>query len=83
MSGQKNVHGGVGYGGGDFTVRHGLVIFAAKDGRLYRRPLGAGFPEAITPAFGSVAAPQLSPDNRWVMFVHHYEGQDVLSLVDS
>ena len=83
LSGQKNVRGGVGYGGGDFTVRHGLVIFAAKDGRLYRRPLGPGFPEPITPAFGSVAAPQLSPGNKWVIFVHHYEGQDVLSLVDS
>jgi len=83
LSGQMNVRGGVGYGGGDFTVRHGLVIFAAKDGRLYRRPLGAGFPEPITPAYGSVAAPQLSPDNRWVIFVHHYEGKDVLSVVDS
>jgi dipeptidyl aminopeptidase/acylaminoacyl peptidase len=83
VSGQKNVRGGVGYGGGDFTVRHGLVIFAAKDGRLYRRPLGHGFPEPITPAFGSLAAPQLSPDNRWVVFVHSYEGRDVLALVDS
>jgi len=83
VSGEKNVRGGVGYGGGDFAVRHGLVIFAAKDGRLYRRPLGKGFPEAITPAFGSLAAPQLSPDNRWVVFVHSYEGRDVLALVDS
>jgi dipeptidyl aminopeptidase/acylaminoacyl peptidase len=83
VSGEKNVRGGVGYGGGDFTVRHGLVIFATKDGRLYRRPLGKGFPEAITPAFGSLAAPQLSPDNRWVVFVHSYEGRDVLALVDS
>jgi len=83
VSGEKNVRGGVGYGGGDFAVRHGLVIFAAKDGRLYRRPLGKGFPEAITPEFGSLAAPQLSPDNRWVVFVHSYEGRDVLALVDS
>ncbi len=83
LSGEHNVKGGVGYGGGDFTVRHGLVIFAAKDGRLYRRPLGAGFPQAITPAFGRVAAPALSPGGKWVLFVHTYEGHDVLGLVDS
>jgi dipeptidyl aminopeptidase/acylaminoacyl peptidase len=50
---------------------------------LYRRSLGAGFPKAITPSFGSVAAPQLSPENRWVAFVHTYEGKDVLGLVDA
>jgi dipeptidyl aminopeptidase/acylaminoacyl peptidase len=83
LSGELNVRGGVGYGGGDFTLRAGLVIFAEKDGRLYRRTLGPGFPEPITPAFGSTAAPQLSPDNRWVAFVHTYEGSDVLAVVDA
>jgi len=83
LSGELNVRGGVGYGGGDFTLQHGLVIFAAKDGRLYRRPLGHAFPQAITPAYGSTAAPQLSPDNQWVAFVHTYEGHDVIGLVDS
>lgn len=83
LSGDLNVRGGVGYGGGDFTVRNGLVVFAAADGRLYRRNLGAGFAQAITPAFGSLASPQISPDNRWVAFVHTYEATDVLALVDS
>ncbi|MEA3327128.1 MAG: S9 family peptidase [Chloroflexota bacterium] len=83
LSGEISVKGGIGYGGGDYTVQHGLAIFAGKEGRLYRRLLGAGFPEAITPAFGGVAAPTLSPDNQWVAFVHTYEGRDVLGLVDS
>ena len=83
LSGEISVKGGIGYGGGDYTVGHGLVIFAGKDGRLYRRPLGAGFPEAITPAFGAVASPKLSPDNALVAFVHTYEGRDVIDLVDS
>ena len=83
LSGALNVRGGVGYGGGDFTIRDGLVVFAASDGRLYRRSLGVGFPEPITPAFGSAAAPQLSPGNRWVAFIHTYEGADVLAVVDT
>jgi len=83
LSGELDVRGGVGYGGGDFTLRDGMVVMAAKDGRLYRRKLGKGFPEPITPEFGSAAGPQLSGDNRWVAFVHTYEGSDVLALVDS
>jgi dipeptidyl aminopeptidase/acylaminoacyl peptidase len=82
LSDEHNVRGGVGYGGGDFTVHEGMVVFAAKDGRLYSRSLGAGFPTAITPEFGSAAAPQISPDQRWIAFIHTYEGQDVLALVD-
>ncbi len=83
LSGDLNVRGGVGYGGGDFTLHNGLVIFAAIDGRLYRRRLGSGFPQAITPSFGSVAAPAISPDGEWVAFVHNYEGKDVIGLVDA
>jgi hypothetical protein len=41
---EENVRGTVGYGGGDFCVSAGVVYFAAKDGRLYRR----GFPSAFT-----------------------------------
>ncbi len=83
ISGDCNVSGGVGYGGGDFTVREGVAIFAAKNGRLYRRDLGYGQPRPITPAFGSLASPAISPCGKWVMFVHTYQGQDVIALVDA
>ncbi len=82
ISGELNVRGGVGYGGGDFTVSNGLVVFAAGDGRLYRRVLGYGFPQAISPAYGSLSAPQISADGHWVVFIHTYEGEDVLAVVD-
>lgn len=83
ISGDKNVHGGVGYGGGGFTLQAGVVIFSEKDGRLYRCSLGYGSPIPITPAYGNTAAPQISPDNHWVIFVHTYEDSDVLALVDA
>ncbi len=83
LSEGKNVAGGVGYGGGDFTVQHGTVIFFTRDGRLYNVPLSAGFSKSITPEFGGVASPELSPGNEWVVFVHTYEGRDVLGLVDA
>ena len=83
LTGTLNPAGGVGYGGGEFVSGSDKVIFADRDGRLYSRSFGTGSPKPITPAFGSVASPSLSPDGKWVAFVHTYEGQDVLGLVDA
>lgn len=78
-----SVRARVGYGGGDFTVGRGYVYFAeAASGRLYRQGLASGTAYPITPAFGSAAAPTLSLDGRWLTYIHTYEGQDALALVD-
>ena len=77
-----NVAGRVGYGGGGFTVRGGKVVFAAE-GRLYSQSLAGGRARAITPKFGSYAAPAISADGRWVACVHSYEGVDGIVLVDA
>lgn len=82
ISGGLKIGGGVGYGGGDFTVRNGCAVFASK-GRLYRTELEGGLPHPITPGFGDCASPAISPDGRQVLFVHTYEGADCLALIDS
>lgn len=74
--------GRVGYGGGEFTVQNGIVYFVDK-GRLYRLPLSGGIPQAITPKFGGAASPKVSPDGKWLIFVHNYEHRDVLAIVDT
>lgn len=76
------VRGRVGYGGGEFTVANGHVYFAANQGRLYKVPVSGGQPKPITPAFGAAASPSVSPDGRWVAFVHTYEGIDGIGIVD-
>lgn len=73
----------VGYGGGDFTVAGGYVYFVGPGGRLFRQVLAGGLARPITPAFGQAAAPRVSPDGRWVVFVHHYEDVDGLAIVDA
>jgi dipeptidyl aminopeptidase/acylaminoacyl peptidase len=84
FSDELSVRARVGYGGGDFCVGDGILVYAeASSGRLYRQPLEHGPAQAITPGFGSYGAPALSPGGRWVLFVHTYEGQDSLGLVDS
>lgn len=84
LTDRPSVRARVGYGGGDFTVAGGCTYFAAE-GRLWRKPLDAGGAVPIIPAFGEPAAPAVSPDGRWVAFVHWlpYEGQDVLACADA
>ncbi|GBD08583.1 Dipeptidyl aminopeptidase BIII [Candidatus Thermoflexus japonica] len=73
----------IGYGGGDFSTGRDIVIYAGEDGRLYRLPLHTGLPQPITPPFGNAASPTLSPDGRWVLFVHSDGTTDALALVDA
>jgi dipeptidyl aminopeptidase/acylaminoacyl peptidase len=78
-----SVRARMGYGGGDFTAGGGHVYFVAGDGRLYRQPLAAGPARPITPAFGHCSSPQLSPDGRWVLYLHSYEDVDCVAVVDA
>jgi len=81
LSGEFNPSGAVGYGGGDFFAGNDGVIFCDRNGRLYSKPYSSGLPKAITPEFGGCASPVLSPDERFVVFVHSYEGRDLLASV--
>ena len=77
-----NVRAGVGYGGGEFTVANGFAFFSAN-GRLYRMALTGGTAKALTPQFGAVSSPAVSPHGEWVAYVYSYEGRDGLALVDT
>lgn len=74
----------VGYGGGDFTLAQGNAYFVGQaDQRIYRQPIRGGRAKAITPAFGAASTPVVSPDGRWVTYVHTYEDLDCIAVVDS
>jgi len=78
-----SVRARVGYGGGEFTAANGRLYFAEASGRLFVQELSGGAPRPLTPAFGSPASPVVSPDTRWVAYVHSYEGTDCLAAVDA
>jgi len=80
LSGDLSVRGRVGYGGGEVATHGDTVIYSA-DGRLYRQAVGEFKGRAITPAYGAAASPSVSPDGRWVAFVHSAERRDTLAIV--
>jgi dipeptidyl aminopeptidase/acylaminoacyl peptidase len=84
LTDEHPVRAQVGYGGGDFSVAQGAVIFAERSsGRLFRRGLGFDRPRPITPANGYAASPILSPDGNWVAYVWSDGKTDLIALVDS
>jgi len=84
LTSDLSVRAEVGYGGGDFTVHGGQVYFVVhKDGRLFRQPLAGGLARPVTPRFGQAASPCVSPDDRWLVYVHHDGKDDRLAVVDS
>ena len=82
ISGGLKISAGVGYGGGDFTIRNGFAVFASQK-RLYRVAVSAGLPQPISPQFGDCASPLISPDGSQVLFIHTYEGADCLALAQT
>ena len=84
LTGDISVRAFVGYGGGDFTLAHGAAFFVGQaDQRIYRQELEGGAARPITPAFGAASTPRVSPDGRWVVYVHTYEDVDAIAIVDS
>jgi dipeptidyl aminopeptidase/acylaminoacyl peptidase len=84
LNSDYSIRAGIGYGGGDFTVGKGHVYFIeAGSGRIYKQPVKEGTARAITPEFGSAASPVLSPDGKFILFVHSFEGIDNLAIIDS
>lgn len=74
--------GGVGYGGGVFTVRGETLVFAAGDGRLRTIDLASGEDHAVTPAYEGVAAPSISPCGRFVAFLCEQDGRCNVLIAD-
>ncbi|MEE3371015.1 MAG: S9 family peptidase [Planctomycetota bacterium] len=84
VTSDHNVRAEVGYGGGDFTAHGGQVFFVGcPTGQLFRQAIGGGGSRVVTPQFGKIAAPTVSPDGRYVVYVHSDGQQDCIALVDT
>ncbi|NQU29842.1 MAG: hypothetical protein HQ525_04165 [Anaerolineae bacterium] len=66
LTGDLPVKPTLGYGGGEFNLSAKFAVFASG-GRLYQLPFRHGLPHPITPDFGQLASPVISPDNQRVL----------------
>jgi dipeptidyl aminopeptidase/acylaminoacyl peptidase len=82
LTSELSVRAFVGYGGGDFTAGRAHVYFVS-DGRLYAAPIEGGGAQVLTPPFGHAASPAVSPDSRWLIYVHSDEHTDCIAIVDA
>lgn len=80
---ENDVRGTIGYGGGEFTSGDGFIIFASRDGRLYRQDFKTGNCIPITPGWGSMASPAISPNQLWVLFVFSDGEKDLIGAVNA
>ncbi len=67
MSAQTLAHE---YGGGDYAVRDGVVVFSnLEDQRVYRMHAHGGVPEPLTAAGSRYADFEIAPDGHWLVAV--------------
>jgi dipeptidyl aminopeptidase/acylaminoacyl peptidase len=73
--------GGIGYGGAIFAIKDQSLVYAAKDNRIWSITLQSGESKAISPAFEGVAAPEISPCGKFVVFLAEQAGRCNVMLV--
>lgn len=83
LSDAFDVGGGVGYGGGDFDVCGGVVVFVERGRQLYRLEIEGGAVLPLTPELNAVGSPAISPDGRRVAYVASDGEEDALFVVDA
>jgi len=79
----QDVRAELNYGGGDYAVGRRVVFFIGG-GRLWRQSLDGGPARPLTPSFGKAAAPALSREGRWIVYIHRDEDDvDRVAAVDA
>lgn len=82
ISGEYNVRGTVGYGGGEFDVGKTMLVFAEKNGGLFKVDIQQqNAITQITPSWSSTASPVISPDEQWVLYAYQQGETDGLAIV--
>ena len=79
----SNVAGGIGYGGGSFTVNGDSIVYIEKgSNQLYLLSSADIQPKKLTTSLSKTAAPRISPSGKHLVFVHSDGTDDTISIID-
>ncbi len=76
-------HGGLAYGGGEFSTVGDSILYVNKDASIHRTSSTADEPSPISHCFGNISSPYSSPDGRYILFLHTDGKEDSIGLVDT
>ena len=83
LSPGNNVGGGIGYGGGSFTVSGDSIVYVEKESnQLYLLSPVYTQPKKLTTSLCKTAAPRISPSGKYLVFVHSDGTDDTISITD-
>jgi len=71
LSPGNNVGGGIGYGGGSFSVNGDSIVYVEKgSNQLYLLSSADIQPKQLTTSLCKTAAPRISPSGKYLVFIH-------------
>ncbi len=77
---KDSIKSGIFYGGGEFCVVKEKAVFCINHNQLVVFNLKTGESKPIIPAWGKVAAPSISPDGKWVLYVFSDGETDLIGV---
>jgi dipeptidyl aminopeptidase/acylaminoacyl peptidase len=78
-----NVGGGIGYGGGSFTVKGNSVLFVEKgSNQFFLISNEKKQPKKISSSLSKTATPRISPSGKYLAFVHSDGTTDTIEVMD-
>lgn len=81
LSQQKSIKGGILYGGGEMDCRGSRVVYCEEGKQLYAADIETGVRTLLTPAWGRVSSPSISPDGKWVLYISSDGITDLIAVV--
>ena len=83
LSGNFDLRGSIGYGGGAFDTGESVIVFAESNHRLFKKSFSKNsHPLPLTSAFDQIGAPTISPDEKWVLFIAENNETPSIAIVD-
>ena len=78
---QYQPSGGLAYGGGEFHTRNGVIVFVNKDGCIFKHSINNQTSQLSRTEGGSVSSPTISPDGKFVIYLHSDGKDDSIRLI--